>query len=90
LIVRRDVCDQVWALRSSCSAPPQPVGLTGFAGLAAKTGKHRMALRLSGAAEAYRDTYETGFPEPNRAHLQSWLALALTTVGAAADLAAWR
>jgi hypothetical protein len=62
LLVRRDVCDQVWALRSSRSARPQPVGLTGFAGLAAKTGKHRMALRLSGAAEAYRDAYEPAFP----------------------------
>ena len=61
-----------------------PVGLTGFAGLAAKTGRHRMALRLAGAAEAYRDTYESALPEPNRAYLDSWLAPALKAVGAAA------
>jgi predicted ATPase/DNA-binding CsgD family transcriptional regulator len=61
-----------------------PVGLTGFAGLAAKTGKHRMALRLAGAAEAYRDTHESALPEPNRAYLDGWLAPSLRTVGAAA------
>ena len=61
-----------------------PIGLSGFAGLAAKTGKHRMALRLAGAAEAYRDTYESALPEPVRAYLDSWLAPALKTVGAAA------
>jgi predicted ATPase/DNA-binding CsgD family transcriptional regulator len=61
-----------------------PVGLTAFAGLAAKTGKHRMALRLAGAAEAYRDTYESALPEPNRAYLDSWLAPTLKTIGAAA------
>jgi len=61
-----------------------PVGLTGFAGLAARTGKHRMALRLAGAAEAYRDTHESALPEPNRAYLESWLAPSLKTVGATA------
>ena len=65
-----------------------PVGLTAFAGLAAKTGRHRMALRLAGAAEAYRDTYESAFPEPNRAYLESWLAPSLKAVGAAARLIA--
>ena len=47
--------------------------LAAFAGLAAKTGRHRMALRLTGAAEACRDTYESALPEPNRAYLESWL-----------------
>jgi len=61
-----------------------PVGLTGFAGLAARTGKHRMALRLAGTAEAYRDTHESALPEPNRAYLDSWLAPSLKTIGAAA------
>ena len=61
-----------------------PIGLTGFAGLAAKTGKHRMALRLAGAAQAYRDAYESALPEPNRAYLDSWLAPSLKAAGAAA------
>jgi DNA-binding CsgD family transcriptional regulator len=61
-----------------------PIGLTGFAGLAAKTGKHRMALRLAGAAEAYRDAYESAIPEPNRAYLGSWLAPSFKAAGAAA------
>ena len=61
-----------------------PVGLSGFAGLAAKTGKHRIALRLAGAAEGYRDTHESALPEPNRAYLDSWLAPSLRRVGAAA------
>ena len=69
---------------ASATASSSPIGLTGFAGLAAKTGKHRMALRLAGAAEAYRDTYESALPEPNRAYLDSWLAPSLKTVGAAA------
>ncbi len=60
-----------------------PVGLSGFAGLAAKSGKHRMALRLAAAAQAYRDACETALPEPNRAYLDSWLAPSLRSVGAA-------
>jgi predicted ATPase/DNA-binding CsgD family transcriptional regulator len=61
-----------------------PIGLTGFAGLAAKTGKHRTALRLAGAADACRGTYESAMPEPLRAYLESWLAAALKKAGAAA------
>jgi predicted ATPase/DNA-binding CsgD family transcriptional regulator len=61
-----------------------PIGLSGFAGLAAKTGKYRMALRLAGAAEAYRDAYESVTPEPLRVYLEGWLTPALTTAGAAA------
>ncbi len=61
-----------------------PIGLSGFAGLAAKTGKHRMALRLAGAAEAYRDIHASALPEPIRAYLASWLAPTLKTAGAAA------
>ena len=61
-----------------------PIGLSGFAGLAAKTGKHRRALRLAGAAEACRDSYESALPEPIRAYLECWLAPVLKTVGAAA------
>jgi DNA-binding CsgD family transcriptional regulator len=61
-----------------------PIGLSGFAGLAAKTGKHRRALRLSGAAEAYRDTYGSALPAPVGVYLEDWLAPALKTAGAAA------
>ena len=61
-----------------------PVGLSGLAGLAAKNGKHRMALRLAGAAEACRDAYQAALPEPNRAYLESWLAPSLAAAGAAA------
>jgi non-specific serine/threonine protein kinase len=43
-----------------------------------------MALRLAGAAEAYRDAYESALPEPNRAYLGSWLAPSFKAVGAAA------
>jgi predicted ATPase/DNA-binding CsgD family transcriptional regulator len=63
---------------------PIAIGLSGCAGLAAKTGKHRMALRLAGAAEAYLDAYESALPEPVRANLDSWLAPSLRTAGAAA------
>ena len=43
-----------------------------------------MALRLAGAAEAYRDAYESALPEPNRAYLGSWLAPSFKAAGAAA------
>ena len=43
-----------------------PIGLAGFAGLAAKTGRPRLALRLAGAAEAYRDANEFALPGPIR------------------------
>ena len=62
-----------------------PVGLSGFAGLAAATGQHRMALRLAGAAQAYRDAYQSALPEPNRVYLDNWLAPSLRAVGAAAQ-----
>ena len=41
-----------------------PIGLSGFAGLAARTGRPRLALRLAGAAEAYREANEFATPEP--------------------------
>ena len=40
------------------------IGLAGFAGLAAKTGRPRLALRLAGAADAYRDANEFSMPVP--------------------------
>ena len=61
-----------------------PIGLSGFAGLAARAGKHRRALRLSGAAEAYRDTYGSALPAPVRGYLANWLAPALKAARTAA------
>jgi hypothetical protein len=61
-----------------------PACLSGFAGLAARTAKHRMALRPAGAAQAYRDAYESALPEPNRAYLDSWLAPSFRAAGTAA------
>ena len=40
------------------------LGLGGFVGLAAKTGRPRLALRLAGAADAYRDANEFSMPGP--------------------------
>jgi predicted ATPase/DNA-binding CsgD family transcriptional regulator len=66
-----------------------PIGLAGFAGLAAKAGKPRRALRLAGASESCRDAYESAMPEPLRVYLEGWLAPALKTAdGAAARLIA--
>ena len=61
-----------------------PIGLAGFAGLAAKTGRPRLALRLAGAAEAYQEVNELSLPGPVREMLDRWLAPARGMVGAAA------
>ena len=61
-----------------------PIGLAGFAGLAAKTGRPRLALRLAGAAEAYQEVNELSLPGPVREMLDRWLTPARGTVGAAA------
>jgi non-specific serine/threonine protein kinase len=61
-----------------------PVGLAGFAGHAAKTGRPRLALRLAGAAEAYQDVNKFTMPGPIREMLDRWLAPASSTLGPAA------
>lgn len=61
-----------------------PIGLAGFAGHAAKTGRPRLALRLAGAAEAYQDASEFTMPGPIREMLDRWLAPTSSTVGPAA------
>ena len=61
-----------------------PIGLAGFAGHAAKTGRPRLALRLAGAAEAYQDANEFTMPGPIREMIDRWLAPAYSTVGPAA------
>jgi non-specific serine/threonine protein kinase len=61
------------------------IGLSGFIGLAAKTGRPRLALRLAGAANAYRDVNEFSLPEPIAEMVDRWLAPARAKAGRAAD-----
>ena len=61
-----------------------PLGLAGFAGLAARTGQARLALRLAGAAEAYRESYQFSAPRWIEDNLDRWLAPCRATAGAAA------
>jgi DNA-binding CsgD family transcriptional regulator len=61
-----------------------PSGLSGMAGLAAKSGRPRLALRLAGAAAAYEEVNQTHLPDPLRALLEEWLAPARRAVGGAA------
>ena len=51
-----------------------PVGLSALAGLAAKEGRPRAALRLAGAAAAYEEVNQTYRPQTIRAVLDAWLA----------------
>ena len=60
------------------------IGLAGFAGLAAKTGRPRLALRLAGAGDAYRDANEFSMPEPIAEIVGRWLAPARAKAGRAA------
>jgi non-specific serine/threonine protein kinase len=60
------------------------IGLGGLAGLAVKTGQPRLALRLAGAADAYRDANEFSLPVPIRDIVDRWLAPARARAGASA------
>jgi DNA-binding CsgD family transcriptional regulator len=60
------------------------IGLAGFAGHAAMSGRPRLALRLAGAAEAYRDLNKFSMPGPIHEMAERWLAPARDAVGAAA------
>ncbi len=61
------------------------IGLGGFIGLAAKTGRPRLALRLAGAGDAYRDANEFSMPEPIAEIVGRWLAPARAKAGRAAE-----
>ena len=61
------------------------IGLAGFVGLAAKTGRPRLALRLAGAGDAYRDANEFSMPEPIAEIVGRWLAPARAKAGRAAE-----
>jgi non-specific serine/threonine protein kinase len=60
------------------------IELAGFTGLAAKTGRPRLALRLAGAADAYRDANEFSLPLPIQELVDRWLAPAQAKAGPAA------
>jgi non-specific serine/threonine protein kinase len=51
-----------------------PGGLSALAGLAAKTGRPGIALKLAGAAAAYEETNRTYRPAGLRIFLENWLA----------------
>jgi predicted ATPase/DNA-binding CsgD family transcriptional regulator len=60
------------------------IGLAGFIGLAAKTGRPRLALRLAGAGNAYRDANEFSMPVPIEEIVDRWLAPARARAGRSA------
>ena len=60
------------------------IGLAGFIGLAAKTGRPRLALRLAGAGDAYRDANEFSVPAPIAVIVDRWLEPARAKAGRAA------
>jgi non-specific serine/threonine protein kinase len=61
--------------------------LGGFTGLAAKTGRPLLALRLAGAADAYRDANKFSLPVPIEQIVDRWLTPARAKAGRAADRA---
>jgi non-specific serine/threonine protein kinase len=60
-----------------------PIGLSGFAGLAARTERPREALRLAGAAIAYSETNEFTLPDVLHALLDRWLGPSRRAMGEA-------
>jgi DNA-binding CsgD family transcriptional regulator len=61
------------------------IGLGAFVGLAAKTARPQLALRLAGAVEAYQDANEFSMPEPIREIVARWLAPARASAASVAD-----
>ena len=60
------------------------VGLMGFAGLAAKTGRPRLGLRLAGAAEGFSAANQFTLPASLKAMMERWLEPAAQKFGAEA------
>lgn len=93
-VVRLDIDDPSGAAEALAEAVPElldlgdrfavPIGLSGLAGLAARRGRPRSALRLAGAAAAYENVNQTNRPQFIRALLNRWLAPVLDEVGTAA------
>ena len=61
-----------------------PVVMTGFAGVAARTGKPRRALRLAGVALGLCEAGQFSMPVPVVAELERWLAPAKKQLGSSA------
>ena len=60
------------------------IALSGFAGVAAKTGRPRLALRLAGAVAAYQDVNKFSMPVPIAEIVDRWLAPARAKAGSTA------
>jgi DNA-binding NarL/FixJ family response regulator len=60
-----------------------PVGLGGFAGLAAKTGRPRTAIRLAAAAEAFAEAHDFASPRARTVLVQRWLEPVRRSLGPA-------
>ena len=60
------------------------LGLGGFVGFAARTGRPRLALRLAGAAQAYGDVNEFSMPGPMEEIADRWLVQTRARAGPAA------
>jgi predicted ATPase/DNA-binding CsgD family transcriptional regulator len=58
------------------------VGLMGFAGLAAKTGRPRLGLRLAGAAEGFSGANQFTLPASLKAMMERWVQPAAQKLGA--------
>jgi non-specific serine/threonine protein kinase len=63
---------------------PIPIGLGGFAGIAAMTRRPRRALRLAAAAQAIAAEREFSSPKPRDAMVERWLVPARAAAGASA------
>jgi predicted ATPase/DNA-binding CsgD family transcriptional regulator len=61
-----------------------PIVMTGFAGVAARTGRPRRALRLAGVALGLCEAGQFSMPVPVEAELERWLAPARKRLGPAA------
>jgi DNA-binding CsgD family transcriptional regulator len=65
-----------------------PIVMAGFAGVAARTGRPRRALRLAGIARGVCEAGQFSMPIPVEAELKRWLARARKQLGSAAALIA--
>ena len=61
-----------------------PLVMTGFAGVAARTGRPRRALRLAGVAQGLCEAGQFSMPAVVEAQLERWLAPARKQLGSAA------
>jgi non-specific serine/threonine protein kinase len=61
-----------------------PLVMAGFAGVAARTGRPRRALRLAGVAQGLCEAGQFSLPVPVEAELERWLARARNRLGSVA------